>query len=121
MISLLLSRRKSNEFRISGMSIAVFLLFLCLVCVPVLADSDENQITDTIPNPAVSADVEAFFDASIPAGLAKYNIPGATVAAVYDGKLIFSKGYGYADITNRTPVDAGSTLFHIGSVTKLFT
>lgn len=107
--------------RIPCISLAVLLLCFCLVCMPVLADSDLGSIPDAQPNPAVSADVEAFFDAAIPAELAKYNIPGATVAAVYDGKLIFSKGYGYADITNRTPVDAGSTLFHIGSVTKLFT
>jgi len=40
---------------------------------------------------------------------------------VQNGELIFSKGYGYADLTNETPVDADSTIFHIGSVTKLFT
>ncbi|WP_054847879.1 serine hydrolase [Methanoculleus chikugoensis] len=67
------------------------------------------------------AEVEAFFDEAVPAGLAKYNIPGATVSFVQDGELIFSRGYGYSDIANRTPVDPETTLFHIGSITKLFT
>ena len=67
------------------------------------------------------AEVEAFFDEAVPAGLAKYNIPGATVSFVQDGELIFSRGYGYSDIANRTPVDSETTLFHIGSITKLFT
>ncbi|WP_052959073.1 serine hydrolase domain-containing protein [Methanoculleus sediminis] len=67
------------------------------------------------------AEVEAFFDEAVPAGLAKYNIPGATVSFVQDGELIFSRGYGYSDIENRTPVDPETTLFHIGSITKLFT
>lgn len=67
------------------------------------------------------AEAEAFFDEAVPAGLAKYNIPGATVSFVQDGELIFSRGYGYSDIANRTPVDPETTLFHIGSITKLFT
>lgn len=71
--------------------------------------------------PLDRAEVEAFFDEAVPAGLAKYNIPGATVSFVQDGELVFSKGYGYSDIANRTPVDPETTLFHIGSITKLFT
>jgi len=46
--------------------------------------------------------------------------PGASIAVVQDGRIVFSKGYGYAnleyDIKN-TP----STVFHIASVSKQFT
>ncbi|HET9908456.1 MAG TPA: serine hydrolase, partial [Anaerolineales bacterium] len=38
-----------------------------------------------------------------------------------DGKLLFAKGYGYADVENAIPVDPEQTIFRIGSVTKLFT
>jgi CubicO group peptidase (beta-lactamase class C family) len=65
--------------------------------------------------------VAAFFDAAVPAGMAKYNVPGATVSVVSDGDLVFAKGYGYADIETDIPVDPEKTLFHIGSVSKLFT
>ncbi len=46
--------------------------------------------------------------------------PGATVAVEKDGKMILSKGYGYADLESdrkNTP----STIFHIASVSKQFT
>ena len=71
--------------------------------------------------PSDPAEVAAFFDQVMPANLAKYNIPGATVAVVKDGRIVFAKGYGYNDIGNRTPVYANTTSFRIGSVTKLFT
>ena len=33
----------------------------------------------------------------------KYNIPGGAVALVRDGRLIYARGFGYADVENRTP------------------
>ncbi len=46
---------------------------------------------------------------------------GLTVAVVKDGQLFFAKGYGWADVERRVPVDAEETLFRPGSVSKLFT
>jgi CubicO group peptidase (beta-lactamase class C family) len=40
---------------------------------------------------------------------------------VKDGQVLFSKGYGYADLEARIPVDPATTLFRPGSVSKLFT
>jgi CubicO group peptidase (beta-lactamase class C family) len=53
--------------------------------------------------------------------LTENHIPGATVAVVQDGQLLFAKGYGYANLERRTPVVADQTLFRVGSVSKLFT
>jgi CubicO group peptidase (beta-lactamase class C family) len=47
--------------------------------------------------------------------------PGAAIAVVKDGKIIFSKGYGNADVENKTPVDAKNTVFEWGSISKLCT
>jgi CubicO group peptidase (beta-lactamase class C family) len=63
----------------------------------------------------------AFFDGLIAAQMAAEHIPGVTVAVVADGEIVFSKGYGYADLQKRVPVDAATTLFRPGSVSKLFT
>jgi CubicO group peptidase (beta-lactamase class C family) len=55
------------------------------------------------------------------AQLADKHVAGATVAVVRDGKVLFAKGYGHADVAAGKPVDPERTLFRIGSVSKLFT
>ncbi len=68
-----------------------------------------------------AADVEAFFDGIVPLQLAREDIAGATVIIVKDGKVFFSRGYGYSDVEKKKPVLPGETLFRPGSVSKLFT
>lgn len=68
-----------------------------------------------------NADLGGLFDSLIPAQLARNDIAGAAVAVVRDGKVVFARGYGYADTASRKPVSATETLFRIGSVSKLFT
>ena len=46
--------------------------------------------------------------------------PGAAVAVVRDGKIILSKGYGYADLEHRVPI-TGTSVFDVASVSKQFT
>jgi CubicO group peptidase (beta-lactamase class C family) len=53
--------------------------------------------------------------------MTKLHIPGAVIAVVKDGKPLFTKGYGYADIEKKTPVVPDQTIFRIGSITKVFT
>jgi CubicO group peptidase (beta-lactamase class C family) len=71
--------------------------------------------------PTDPVELGAFFNKIVPVQLDTYRIPGATVSVVKDGVLLFAKGYGSADVANRIPVQADRTLFHIGSITKLFT
>ena len=47
--------------------------------------------------------------------------PGTVIAVVKDGKLFFTKGYGYANVEKKTPVIPDKTIFRIGSITKVFT
>jgi CubicO group peptidase (beta-lactamase class C family) len=67
-----------------------------------------------------TADVETFLDGIVPLQLDREDVAGATVAVVKDGKQLFTKGYGYADVKQKKPVTA-ETLFRPGSVSKLFT
>jgi CubicO group peptidase (beta-lactamase class C family) len=67
-----------------------------------------------------AADVETFLDGIVPLQLDREDIAGATVAVVKDGKQLFTKGYGYADVKKKKPVGE-ETLFRPGSVSKLFT
>ena len=45
--------------------------------------------------------------------------PGAALGVIKDGKLIYSKGYGLADLEHEIPIDA-STVFYMASVSKHF-
>ncbi len=49
------------------------------------------------------------------------HIAGATVSVVVDNKPFFAKGYGYADVKAKKPVDPQTSMFRVGSVSKLFT
>ena len=71
--------------------------------------------------PMTAADLEAWFDGVMPTALKITGTPGVTVSVVKDGAILFEKGYGYADMAKLTPVDARTTLFRPGSVSKLFT
>ena len=68
-----------------------------------------------------SQDLATFYDGLFPYALHRAGIPGGVIVVVKDGKVIFAKGYGYADIKTKRPVDPNTTLFRPGSVSKLFT
>lgn len=71
--------------------------------------------------PTALQDTEAFADAFFAEKMAEYHIPGATFVLVKDGEILLAKGYGFADLENRTPVIPSETIFCVGSVGKLFT
>jgi CubicO group peptidase (beta-lactamase class C family) len=68
-----------------------------------------------------AADVNAWLDGYLPYALKSGDIAGADVAIVKDGEILTERGYGYADIALKKPVDPKLTLFRPGSVSKLLT
>lgn len=94
--------------------VTVFLLTACGA--PAVAG--DSQAANGLSDPR---DLEAFVDGVMTAHLKVYKIPGAVIAVVKDGQVFFAKGYGYADLEARRPVDPARTLFRIASITKLFT
>ena len=66
-------------------------------------------------------DAEAWFDGFFPYALQRGDIAGAVVVVIKDGNILLPKGYGFADVAARKPVDPERTLFRAGSVSKLFT
>lgn len=68
-----------------------------------------------------AADVGAWLDGYMPAALQAGKIAGAQVAVVKAGAILFEKGYGYADVAAKTPMDPRRSLMRIGSTSKLLT
>ncbi len=66
-------------------------------------------------------ELEAFLDKFFAEQMPKYKVPGAVFVFVKDGKVFFAKGFGYADVEKKKPVDPNKTLFRAYSISKSFT
>jgi len=84
-------------------------------------ETSATPAQQTQPHDMTATDVENFLDGLVPLQIAKDNIAGVTISVVKDGKLLFAKGYGYADVKNKKLVSPQETLFRPGSISKLFT
>lgn len=72
-------------------------------------------------DPACLAELPAFIDGVMAQQIATREVAGAVVTVVSGGEVIFTRGYGHADVDRQIPVDGEKTLFRPGSVSKLFT
>jgi CubicO group peptidase (beta-lactamase class C family) len=91
---------------------------------PATARAAEKASTAVPPSASHAleqADLEAFFDGIIPLQLERSDVAGATVLVMKDGKDLLRKGYGYADVAKKKPVDPETTIFRLASISKLFT
>jgi CubicO group peptidase (beta-lactamase class C family) len=68
-----------------------------------------------------SAELARFIDPLITDQIAKENIPGAVFLLVQNGKVLYQRGYGFANVARRQPVNPETTIWRIGSISKVFT
>jgi len=66
-------------------------------------------------------ELEQFLDNFMAEHLEKERIPGAAFVMVKDGKIFFKKGYGFANLARQQRVAPDSSIFRIGSISKVFT
>jgi CubicO group peptidase (beta-lactamase class C family) len=69
--------------------------------------------------PEVSGAIHVL-DSWLQAAVASHEEPGLSIGIVCDQELVWKKGYGFADAAKKIPA-VPSTLYRIGSVSKLFT
>ncbi len=77
-----------------------------------LSHNLKNDLSTMIETQGVDSIISKFMD--------KRNIKGASVAITHKGKLVYAKGFGYADMATGELADP-SHLFRIASVSKLIT
>ncbi|MBW6497251.1 MAG: beta-lactamase family protein [Bacteroidales bacterium] len=63
---------------------------------------------------------EAFANGVFETILAEKHIAGATFSVVHKGEVMIRKGYGFANVDQNLSVNPETTLFRIGSISKLF-
>ena len=76
----------------------------------------------SLPLPMTGTAVPAFstLDRDFNDLLKKWNIPGGQIAVAKNGKIVFARGYGFANVASKQPVEP-DTLFRIASVSKAIT
>jgi len=70
---------------------------------------------------AQGGDLVALLEARVGREVAAHHLPGAALAVVCDGEVACLRGYGWADVEAGRPVDPETTLFRVGSVSKVVT
>ncbi len=70
--------------------------------------------------PPLNAAVQSKIDTDVRALLSAAHAPGATIAIVQGGAIVYTRGYGLRDVAKSLPADA-HTRYEIGSITKQFT
>ncbi len=83
--------------------------------------SESTAVAESPDDPFAATRLEPFVDGVMAGLFRSHHLAGAVVVIVKDGSIRLAKGYGSADMASGRPVDAGSTLFRIASISKLFT
>jgi CubicO group peptidase (beta-lactamase class C family) len=109
---------------ISGMTVGSTYVVATVTDRPDVRDSVRVRVFTDPPKeiPLTGAAVPGMesYDSIIADFMRKHTIPGGAVAVMRDGKLIYARGFGYADVENKTPVQPDA-LFRIASVSKTIT
>ncbi|MBI5705586.1 MAG: beta-lactamase family protein [Armatimonadetes bacterium] len=87
------------------------MLSLALIC---------SVLASEVPVTGKTVPELAGFDEEMLAHMESHHIPGGSLAVLRDGKLIFARGYGFADKDKTKPVQP-DTLFRLASVSKPIT
>jgi CubicO group peptidase (beta-lactamase class C family) len=86
-----------------------------------LASSASASAQSVAPGPRDPIELGAFVDSLVKAEMAKEGIPGAAFVFVKHGRILMMRGYGLASVEGHRPVVPESTIFRIGSISKVFT
>jgi CubicO group peptidase (beta-lactamase class C family) len=126
------SSTPTNPLRVVAVSAVIALTLGITACTPAaiaeppslsplavaLGDAPDQDVVDlyTDRDTAVSAAVDALPEL-IARALEQTGVPGAQVAVVSNGEVVFEEAYGVRDVTTQEPVDVG-TVFQIASLSK---
>jgi len=85
------------------------------------ADIKTDATAPPVHHALEASDLESFFDGILPLQLERSDVAGASVLVMQNGDALLEKGYGYADLKTKKPVDPATTIFRLASISKLFT
>jgi CubicO group peptidase (beta-lactamase class C family)/D-alanyl-D-alanine dipeptidase len=102
------------------LSAARAVCIVCIVCITCVVLAPNARAQDSIPADARFAPVAQALTALVEHERAQKGIPAISVALVDGGRIVWAAGSGWADSARARPATA-STVYRVGSVSKLFT
>jgi len=97
-----------------------FILTSIIISLLVMLFSGSLQIKRNLRAHASLDEFKAHMDERIPALMKLYGIPGCNIALVKDNEVVWTEGYGYADVSNRRALTV-DTPMSVQSITKSVT
>jgi CubicO group peptidase (beta-lactamase class C family) len=88
---------------------------------PAAATAQASDAGQPLARELTAQDLDIWLDGFMRYALPDGDIAGAAVVVVKDGEVLAERGFGYADVKTRRPVDPVQTVFRPGSVSKLVT
>jgi D-alanyl-D-alanine carboxypeptidase len=88
---------------------------VCMLLAPALG-SAPAQAAAHVFTPKMAAAIAKLARAEVTGG----HTPGLAIAVVEDGRWVYARGFGYANLAKKRPVSA-TTQFYVGALTKQFT
>jgi len=119
-----------NHHRAARAHRLALLAFVCLSSAPIVRAQQPlrpahapSPARDSTPGAALddTATLGAFLDGSFEQFIEELHVRSAVVAVIKNGRVLYSHGYGFNDVARRKPVDPATSLFRLGSTSKLFT
>ena len=98
--------------------IIMLLLAACILLQPSVTYASSTPMGQT-PSGLPFSDLESTIEMLVAENMAEFT-PGTAITIVHEGEVIFSRGFGYADLAQEILATADSTVFEYGSINKLF-
>lgn len=92
-------------------------IFVCILNMMVV----HAQSADSAMFNPDSEELHSFMDSVITGKMDSLNVPGVLTVVMNRDSILFSKGYGYANIEEERPVDPGKTIWRLASISKVVT
>ena len=97
---------------------ATLLMVVLFIMSPFTAYANTAPTGQT-PSGIPFSELESYIDTFVAEHLG-VSTPGVAIVVVHDGEIIFSRGYGYADIEQGILIDPATTIMTYGSIGKTF-
>ncbi|MBI4467370.1 MAG: serine hydrolase [Acidobacteria bacterium] len=102
-------------FKAKGRMFVLVVVGFVVIAPVVSAQQDKQANREGTPDSSITTRVDKIFEK-----WDKSDSPGCAVGVIREGRIVYKRGYGMADLEHRIPITP-STVFDLGSVSKQFT